>query len=236
MAESLRQLIDPGTAPAVVERKDAADPSTMHEKVYRTMHEALIVGRFTPGKGISLRSLAAALNVGVMPVREAIRRLAAEHALEVRDNRRVYVPSMTRPRFEELMRARMLLEPECALRALPRIDTKRLAMIRAHDQAMNDSYATGNAELYMAANYRFHFGIYDAAGSEVMVPLLESLWVRFGPFLRMVYGIVGTAELTDKHELAIDAIRRGDGAALKAAIEADIADGMHLLGSTMFKA
>jgi DNA-binding GntR family transcriptional regulator len=232
MAESLRHLIDP---PPIKPATGEVDPSTMHEKVYQTVKEALIVGRFTPGKGISLRSLASALQMGVMPVREAIRRLSAEHALEVRENRRVYVPSMTRQRFDELMRARMLLEPECALRALPRIDGKRLAAIRAHDQALSGSYEIGNAELYMASNYRFHFEIYRAGGSDVIVPLLESIWVRFGPFMRMVYGIVGTAELTDKHELAIDAIKRGDGPALKAAIEADIADGMHLLGGAMFK-
>lgn len=213
----------------------AGDAATVREWVYRTVCEALIVGRIRPGKGVSLRSLAEALGVGVMPVREAVGRLCAEHALEMRGNRRVYVPEISRPRFEELMRARLLLEPECAVRALPAIDADRLAQIRAHDADVDRSYATGDAELYMAANYRFHFEIYRARASDVLVPLVESIWLGFGPFMRTVYACVGTTELVDKHALAVAAIERGDGPLLKSAIEADILDGMHLLGSTMFR-
>ncbi len=213
----------------------AAPTSTMHEQVYQTLREALIVGRFPPGKGMSLRGLAGLLDMGLMPVREAVRRLASEQALEIRSNRRVYVPTMTRGRFDELMLARKLLEPECAVRALPFIDADRQAAIRAHDDAMNRSYAIDDAELYMASNYHFHFAIYTAAGSDVLVPLLESIWVCFGPFLRTVYGLVGTAGLVDKHALAIDAIAAGDAAGLQAAIAADIEDGMRLLGGSMFR-
>lgn len=208
--------------------------STLHEQVYQTVRQALTVGRFPPGRSISLRSLAEALQVGIMPARDAIRRLSAEHALQVGKNRRVAVPMMSQPQFDELMRARLLLEPECAARALPNIDKERLARIKAHDAAMNLSYSTGDAEQYMAANYKFHFEIYRAADSDILVPLVESIWVRFGPFMRTVYGIVGTAEITDKHEMAIAAISRGDVEALKAAITADIMDGMHLLGHSIF--
>ena len=208
--------------------------STLHEQVYQTVRQALTVGRFPPGRSISLRSLAEALQVGIMPARDAIRRLSAEHALEVGKNRRVSVPMMTLPQFDELMRARLLLEPECAARALANIDKERLARIKAHDATMNLSYSNGDAEQYMAANYKFHFEIYRAAASDILVPLVESIWVRFGPFMRTVYGIVGTAEITDKHELAIAAIARGDVEGLKAAIAADIMDGMQLLGHSIF--
>lgn len=212
----------------------ADDDRTLHEHVYQTVRRALIVGRIAPGKGLSLRRLAEALGVGVMPARDAIRRLSAEQALEVRPNRRVYVPTVSAEQFDELMRARMLIEPECAVRALPAIDPGRLARIVAHDAAVNRAFADGDAEAYMAANHAFHFEIYRASPSDVLVPLLEGLWVRFGPFMRTVYGVVGTAEIEDKHALAVAAIRRRDAAALKAAIEADIRDGMTFLGQAIF--
>jgi DNA-binding GntR family transcriptional regulator len=228
---SISGLSGPGALP---ENGEDSGFSTLHDQVYQTVRQALTVGRFAPGRSISLRSLAEALQVGIMPARDAIRRLSAEHALEVGKNRRVSVPMMTLAQFDELMKARLLLEPECAARALPNIDKERLARIKAHDAAMNLSYTTGDAEQYMAANYRFHFEIYRAANSEILVPLVESIWVRFGPFMRTVYGIVGTAEITDKHELAIAAITRGDVEDLKAAITADIMDGMQLLGHSIF--
>ena len=214
--------------------EDASVDGTLHEHVYQTVRRALVVGRIAPGRGLSLRGLAEALGVGVMPARDAIRRLAAEQALEVRPNRRVYVPTMTPDHFEELMRARILIEPECAVRALPAIDAARLSRIVAHDEAVNRAYAEGDAEAYMAANHAFHFEIYRAVASDVLVPLVEGLWVRFGPFMRTVYGILGTAEIEDKHALAVAAIRDGDAAALKAAIEADVLDGMRFLGRTIF--
>ena len=86
----------------------------------------------------------------------------------------------------------------------------------------------------MFSNYAFHFEIYRAGRSPVMTHLLESVWMQFGPFMRKVYGMVGTAQVTDKHEMAIKAIERRDVTSLKVAIEADILDGMDLLGKSIF--
>ena len=96
------------------------DLSTQQQQVYHTLREQLISGRFSPGTTVSLRGLSKSLGVGLMPVREAITRLVGERALEVRRNGRVCVPSLTRERFEELMQARLQLEPLCARRALRR--------------------------------------------------------------------------------------------------------------------
>lgn len=211
----------------------AAEP-TMQDKAYHALRHSLITGKLPPGKGISLRVMAEDLGVGVMPMRAAIARLSAENALAVHGNRRVSIPEMTMERFDQLMQARLLLEPACAMRALNSIDADTLARIRAHDDQINASYETGNAELYMAANYAFHFEIYRAGRSEVLTHLLESVWMQFGPFMRTVYGMVGTARLTDKHEIAINAIERRDVTRLKLAIEADILDGMDLLGKAIF--
>jgi DNA-binding GntR family transcriptional regulator len=207
---------------------------TMQDRAYQALRNALIVGKLPPGKGISLRAMAANFGVGVMPMRAAIARLSAENALAVRDTRRVSIPEMTMERFDQLMQARLLLEPICAIRALNEIDETVLDRIRAHDEQMNASYQSGDAELYMAANYAFHFEIYRAGPSEVLTHLLESIWMQFGPFMRKVYGLVDRARLTDKHAIAIHAIERRDVTRLKLAIEADILDGMDLLGNSIF--
>ncbi len=213
----------------------AASEPTMQDRAYQALRNALIVGKLPPGKGISLRAMAADFGVGVTPMRAAIARLSAENALAVRDTRRVSIPEMTMARFDQLMQARLLLEPTCAIRALNEIDEATLARIREHDERMNASYQSGDEELYMAANYAFHFEIYRAGNSEVLTHLLESVWMQFGPFMRKIYGVVGTTQLSDKHEIAINAIERRDVTRLKLAIEADILDGMDLLGKSIFK-
>jgi DNA-binding GntR family transcriptional regulator len=207
-----------------------------HDQVYGAIRNALITGRIVPGRGVTLRGLAATLGVSPMPVREALRRLAAEGGLEVRANRRVYVPDMDAARFEELVAVRSLLEPEAAARALPFIDAERLKRIEAIDNALEAALTSGDAEAYMAANHAFHFAIYTAAPSSVLVPLIETLWLQFGPFMRAVYGRVGTANLVDQHERAVGAIARRDAQDLAAAIRADIQDGMSLIGSSVLAA
>ena len=76
----------------------------------------------------------------------------------------------------------------------------------------------------MESNHRFHSLIYGAAPLPLALRMIESLWMQFGPFMRVVYGRYGTASMVDQHRVAIAAIARGDGAALAAAIEADIGD------------
>lgn len=77
-----------------------------------------------------------------------------------------------------------------------------------------------------------HLAIYRAAPSTVLLPLIENLWLQFGPFMRLVYEGLDMTSLDDQHGRAIRAIERQDAAELRAAIEADIGDGMSLIGRT----
>jgi DNA-binding GntR family transcriptional regulator len=83
---------------------------------------------------------------------------------------------------------------------------------------------------YMEGNFAFHFTLYRANGRSTLNGLIETLWLQFGPFMRVVYGRYGTANLIDQHHRALDAIAVRDGEALKDAIASDIADGMGLIG------
>ena len=209
------------------------DISTQHQQIYQALCEDLISGRFAPGTNISARGLSGAMDVGLMPVRGAITRLVGERALEVQRNGRICVPALTRHRFDELMQARLQLEPICATRALPFITSETIAEMEACDRRMNESYVTGDAGAYMRENYRFHFTLYRSGASDVLVPLLESVWMQFGPFMRSVFSMDGKSEIVDKHQMALEAIRRCDAESLSLAIQADIADAAYFLGQTL---
>lgn len=212
-----------------------APRETMHEKVYRALRERLIGGRVVPGRAVTLRGLASELGVSPMPVREAVNRLVAERALTMTPNRRISVPEMTHERFEELVTARERLEPAAARRALPFLGRSDVNRLRKIDDDLEGHLKTGNVEGYVAANHAFHFIIYSAAPSDILVPVIESLWMQSGPFMRLVYGRVGTSWLEDFHEQAMDAILARDGDALADAIRKDILDGMQHIGNSVFE-
>jgi DNA-binding GntR family transcriptional regulator len=165
-----------------------------------------------------------------MPVRDALSRLAAEGAVNIRSKRKIEVPPMTEERFTDLLECRLLLEPEAAVLAMPHITPARLARLRQIDAALDTAIEEGDVIGYMESNFAFHFNIYRAHRRETLNRLIETLWLQFGPFMRVVYGRYGTANLIDQHRIALAAIEARDADALRRAIASDIADGMGLIG------
>jgi DNA-binding GntR family transcriptional regulator len=62
---------------------------------------------------------------------------------------------------------------------------------------------------------------------------VESIWLQFGPFMRMAYGRIGTSTIEDHHEFAIAAMKARDAEGLRAAIDADIGQGMGFIGEAV---
>ncbi len=201
----------------------------VHEWVYQALCDAILSGEFVPGVSVTLRGIADRLGISPMPVREAIRRLVAEGALEVLSNRRVSVAPMNQQRFDELFIARLALEPELAVLAMSKLDKKDIKQLTLIDMTLNQSLASGEVDTYINCNRRFHFGIYEKASSPVLLPLVKSLWLQFAPFTRIVFGRVGTDYLQDYHLDSLTALRKGDQSAFRQAIELDIREGMQML-------
>jgi DNA-binding GntR family transcriptional regulator len=202
--------------------------------VYDELRQRFVTGKVMPGASLATRQVAAELGVSQMPVREALSRLAAEGAVEIRSKRRIVVPAMNAKRFGDVLRCRELLEPEAAVLALRHIDSQRVERLEAADAALGEALQCEDVESYMERNFEFHFLIYRALPRPTMTRLIETLWLQFGPHMRVVYGEIGTRHLVDQHERAVAAIRAKNARALRAAILADIRDGMGLIGSRGF--
>jgi DNA-binding GntR family transcriptional regulator len=214
------------------EAADAEAGQLLHASVYEDLRRRMITGKITPGVGLSTRGLALELGVSQMPVRDALSRLAAEGAVTIRSKRKIEVPPMSEDRFTDLLACRLLLEPEAAVLALPHISPARLKRLTEIDRALDAAMERGDVIGYMECNFAFHFNMYQANGRDTLNRLIETLWLQFGPFMRVVYGRYGTANLVDQHRIALGAIEAGDADALRAAIAGDIADGMGLVGAT----
>lgn len=202
--------------------------------VYRVLRRGIMTGQFEPGDPVTINGLADVLGVSAMPVREALHRLVSEGALELLDNRRVRVPDLNAEGFQEVLEARVALETRAAERALPFIDDLRLSRMRAFDSQADDALASGDFGRLVAANFDFHRCLYEARPGTVMLPLIESLWLRLGPFMRRAGETLSETYQVDRHAEALAAIVKQDAEALKAAIAADIWDGAGHLGRGHF--
>jgi DNA-binding GntR family transcriptional regulator len=197
-----------------------------HQAVYRQIRDMIMFGILVPGQAVTIQGLVDLIGGGMTPVREAIRRLTAEGALEIGENRRVTVPEMTLTTLDEIAFARLAIEPRLTELAARRMSDACLDALVEFDEEIDAAIASGNVERYLEYNYRFHFRLYDQADAPVLRRMSQSLWLQSGPALRIVCGRYGTANLPDKHDEALTALREGDPARAAQAIGDDIRQGL----------
>jgi DNA-binding GntR family transcriptional regulator len=194
--------------------------------VYQLLRTNLLCGKIAPGIPLTIRGLAEVLDVSPMPVREALHRLACEGAVEAKNNRRVIVPMMTAEKFNELCELRILIETHAAEKALPYIRERDIANLELIDASINEAVQRGDVETTSLLNQDFHRSLYSANPYQIVVPLIESLWLQLGPFSRIAIGKLEKIYIVDRHVEAIAALKQQNGFGLRRAIEADIRDGI----------
>jgi DNA-binding GntR family transcriptional regulator len=204
-----------------------------HEVTYARLRDMILFGVLEPGQPVTIQGLVADLGAGMTPVREAIRRLTAEGALLPQGNRRVTVPQMTGAILDQVAFARLTLEPKLAELAFAALTPALIDRLAAVDQRVNRAIAAADVRAYLEANHAFHFALYDLSGAAVLLDMARSLWLRFGPALRVVTGQSGDLGLPDLHAEALEAMRAGDATALARAIERDIAQGIGLVRAAL---
>jgi DNA-binding GntR family transcriptional regulator len=202
--------------------------TTIQEGVYQQLRNALMAGNFDPGQSLTIASLAETFGTSNMPVREALRRLAAENALEVAPNGSARIPAVTRARLDDLCRARIAVEGLAAELGIPHLTARDVATLEAIAADQHTIGRNSNVYELMAKNQQFHFTIYRASGSEVLLQLIETLWLRFGPYMRMLSASVeplmrsGAIDPADPHLAIIDALKAGDATRARDGVINDI--------------
>jgi DNA-binding GntR family transcriptional regulator len=197
---------------------------TVQERVYAALRDRLMRGGFEPGQKLKIAELAGAFGTSAMPVREALNRLAAERAIECMPNRSVRIPALSKYALQDLMETRFAVEGLAVARAASNMNAETLATLRQLIVAQSETDAEHISEGSAEQNRAFHFVIYRQSGSAVLLPIIESLWLQFGPYLRAASerfdGREGRG--TNFHVEIVAALARGDGNAARRALESDI--------------
>jgi len=220
-------------APAVLAELATVTRQSLQGQVYDSLYRAISSGVFAPGQRFSLRSVADALGTSTMPVREAVRRLIEVGALEALENRRLRVPLLDAERYRDLIRARLTIESSATESGVPGMSDGAITEVsRLHEEMCELSakpYTDKYAQHYLALNRNFHFTIYESANSRTLINIIESLWVRTGPFLHILHRRASEWRGNDIHARIVDAVHRRDGQAAKAAVHEDIEAAMNFV-------
>ena len=206
---------------------------TVQERVYGVLRDRLMRGAFEPGQKLKIAELASALGTSTMPVREALNRLAAERAIEALPNRSVRVPSLSKDALQDLMETRFAVEGLAVTRAAKKMTPETLKQLQRLIAAQSETDDEHICEASARQNREFHFTIYRQSGSTVLLPIIESLWLQFGPYLRVASERFDGREGRgiNFHANIVAALARRDGKTARSALESDIGRAFELVMS-----
>jgi DNA-binding GntR family transcriptional regulator len=214
--------------PAALTLVAPLDRQTLGERAYVRLADLLISGRLAPGEKLSLRAAADMLGVSIMPVREAVSRLVADKALEVTPNRAVRVPLMSAEQFRDLTEVRIAIEGHAAAQAAFCRDDNDMVSIASAEQAMRKESEVPNPDLPRAVelNKTFHFAVYDAAHSPILVEIIRALWLKAGPVINLDLRAnperLAKGHAIGSHADVRNAIVAGNAVAAREGVAADI--------------
>lgn len=201
--------------------KPTAPPQ--QDTAYTLLRQWLTVGEVLPGQRLKIHDIAQRLGVGVMPVRAALQRLAAEGALVNVPHAGVMVPKLSVAEFDDVLDMRLMLEGTAAERGAHRIDAEGVAALQALDERMAQALQRGDGKDYLDANELFHVRLYQAAGSPTLMALIETVWLKVGPLSNRLFDADGaSAVLNHAHDDALRALQHRDSTGVRRAIERDL--------------
>lgn len=200
------------------------------DQAYEAIRVRIDDGRLARGERLHQEQLAAELGVSRTPVREALRRLAAEGRVEIQTNRGARVADIDATAMPEPYEARLVLEPGAAALAAER----RLAGPLARMRAAIDEHraAVGDVGRSFAANRAFHLALVEASGNTLLLQFTERIWVARigGPIYEAQNETPERMRLdADEHEAILEAIEAGDARRAESLTRRHVADAMRRL-------
>ncbi len=197
---------------------------SVNEAVYQALRNKLMHGEYRAGQVLGIQYLADALGTSTMPVREALRRLVAQQGLEPLPNGTTRVPLITKACLSDIRRARVLIEGTVTEWAGPFLTPSALDQLEQLAQEITQERRTPKGVASsLEKNRIFHFTIYGAAQSPVMLAMIESLWLQSGAYLRETREQLHNEDSADHlHESTVKALRAGNFAQARQYIQEDV--------------
>ena len=217
------------TLPMLIQTKASDATGAAHERVYRSLRARIMHGEMHPGVHLTLRGIGKEFGVSMTPAREAVRRLVAEGALSLSSSGRVATPELSNERIEELAALRALIEPELAVRALPRAHFALIERLEEINDRVSQMIARKDAPGYIRLNLEFHRTLYLRAQAPAMLAIAETVWLQLGPTMSKLYGRLQRTEPPQTHRMILAALKAGDEAALKLSVRTDATQGLRML-------
>jgi DNA-binding GntR family transcriptional regulator len=195
----------------------------LKQQAYARFKERLFAGELRPGQFVSQRELSEVIGLPIAPVRDALRRLAAESLVHIIPQRGVRIAEVDVTLIRDAIELRSVLECHAAQAFVEQGDFAALAEIEGRMQAglerARDAFDEALADEALALDDRFHALLIEATGNAIM----RAAWQMNHDRIRLIrqnnrFSRDRLIAATEEHLAIVAALRRRDPLAAASAV------------------
>lgn len=204
-------------------RAKHGDRMTLSELAYKQIKEAICEGRIASGDILSENQLAQDLGMSRTPVREALRALASEDWLEIKNGVGAYVKPLSSKDIRDLYEVRCLLEVQAAKTAVCHITAQEIDGLEARFRSLLDTAgdpgAAPDPKAFSELDWELHELIVERCENNYIKSIMRNNTENMKCYQTLsVEALHDIRESTLQHLHILDLLRRREDEALAAAL------------------
>jgi DNA-binding GntR family transcriptional regulator len=209
---------------------------SLSEQVLAELRRSILSGALEPGQNLSLRKLAAQLNVSFIPVRDALRVLEGEGLVLNPPGRSATVAPLDLDEFHDIYRVRRMLEPDLARRSVLSLTDDELD--RLYSAAAEFGGVHRSMDDIFDDHRAFHMALLAPAASTWDTRILMMLWRAGERYVRIGFGLLDPdpdehERRRDAHQLLVEEFRKRDPEVAARALEEHLAHNEDLAAAAL---
>ena len=209
-------------------RRTAADEAEL------ALFQAIMEGAIPPGAPLRLQDLANQLDMSMMPIREALRRLQSLGLVEIVAHKGAWVRPLTLEDLFDTYFARLHLEGLALATAAPRFGDEDAAVARGALEEKRVADQRGDLIASRDAHERFHFALYTASGSTWLVRSIQPVWRNSERYrVESMRNAEHVAARDAEHTAMLAALEAHDGVGALTALVSHLRSSVDLVSETV---
>ncbi|MEH0109204.1 GntR family transcriptional regulator [Tersicoccus sp. MR15.9] len=191
---------------------DTTERASKSETAYQYVLEKIRSGSYGPGYRLVLSRLADELDMSVVPVREAIRRLESERLITFERNVGATVTGIDPTEYLYTMQTLALVEGYATALCAPLVTPADIARAREVNRQMRARLADFDPRTFTELNLKFHAILFENCPNPHVLDLVHRGWNRLGALRSSTFAYVPgrAARSVDEHDTLLDALEAGD--------------------------
>jgi DNA-binding GntR family transcriptional regulator len=191
--------------------KKTEKPRSLAYAAYETIREQIFNNTFRQGELLSESALSQELGMSRTPVREALRMLASENLVEVRNGVGIFIKPITLQDIHDLFEVRCALEMLAAKTAIYQISVEEADALSAQFTDLIQRQTNGpipDPKEFVALDWKLHELLVERSGNEYVKSIVRNIHSNVRRYLEMSFLSFNDATTSAQEHLQILALIR----------------------------